>query len=51
MENAKSDIAVKKRKETMTRIKHQQGSTNSQYGTMWITNGTANRKIKKEDVI
>jgi hypothetical protein len=51
MENAKSDIAVKKRKETMTRIKHQQGSTNSQFGTMWITDGTANRKIKKEDVI
>lgn len=44
-------LQLKKRKETMTRIKHQQGSTNSQYGTMWITNGTANRKIKKEDVI
>ena len=27
------------------------GSGNTQYGTMWITNGTANRKIKKEDVI
>lgn len=24
---------------------------NSQYGTMWITDGTANQKIKKEDVI
>lgn len=24
---------------------------NSQYGTMWITNGTKNKKIKKDDVI
>ena len=24
---------------------------NSQYGTMWITNGVENRKIKKEDII
>lgn len=30
---------------------NQQGDGNSQYGTMWITDGTLNRKIKKDDVI
>jgi hypothetical protein len=27
------------------------GKTNSQFGTMWITNGTENKKIKKEEQI
>lgn len=27
------------------------GKTNSQYGTLWITNGIDNKKIKKEDPI
>jgi hypothetical protein len=27
------------------------GKTNSQFGTMWITNGTENKKIKKEERI
>lgn len=32
--------------------KHQTGSGNSQYGTMWITNGQENKKIKRDiDVI
>jgi hypothetical protein len=30
---------------------HQAGKGNSQYGTMWITDGTVSRKIKKTDVI
>ena len=29
----------------------QTGSGNSQFGTIWITNGTHNKKIKKDDVI
>ena len=32
--------AIKKKKESLKRIKHQQGEKNSQYGKMWITNGT-----------
>ena len=34
-----------------TNSKHQLGDKNSQYGTMWITNGVENRKIKKIDDI
>lgn len=30
---------------------NQRGEKNSQYGTMWITDGSSNRKIKKEDAI
>ena len=29
----------------------QSGYGNSQHGTMWITNGLENKKIKKEDII
>ena len=30
---------------------HQTGEGNSQYGTVWITDGTINKKIKKDSVI
>lgn len=34
------------------RMKEKTGSKNSQFGTMWITNGVENKKIKKEvDII
>jgi hypothetical protein len=43
----------KKRKETFEEIKHQQGEKNSQYGTMWITDGTkeGTYRIKKGEKI
>lgn len=48
---AKSPESNQKRKESFERIGHSQGDKNSQYGTMWITNGTINKKIKKTDQI
>ena len=36
-------------KATMKRNKHSQGSRNSQYGTMWITDGKENKKINKDE--
>ena len=40
-----------KRKETFERIQHQQGPLNSQYGSMWVTDGLVNKKINKDDLI
>lgn len=37
-----------KTKISMANKKAQSGSKNSQFGTMWITNGTDNKKIKKD---
>ena len=51
VEAAKSEKARQKRKETFQVNKHQQGSRNSQYGTMWVTNGETNKKIGKENSI
>jgi len=48
---ASTPEAVAKKKETFKRIKHSQGEKNSQFGTMWITNGVENKKIRREDPI
>jgi hypothetical protein len=40
VESAKSLESRKKRKETFSRNKHQQGSKNSNYGKIWIKNST-----------
>ena len=49
----KSHTEEAKRKISETHKKNNlgNGEKNSQYGTMWITNGTINRKIKKNDEI
>ena len=40
-----------KRKEKYKEIKHQQGNKNSQFGTMWVTNGKESKKINKKEII
>lgn len=45
-----SEKTILKRKETFSKSNHQKGSKNSQFGTCWITNGTENKKIKKDDL-
>ncbi len=42
--------ALEKRKDTYRKIGHQQGEKNSSYGTCWITNGTENKRIRKEEL-
>ena len=53
VEAAKKPESKIKRKQTLSMIKHQQGEKNSQYGSMWITDGTKenNRKISKDEPI
>lgn len=50
-EKSLSKESREKRKQTMKENKHQQGEKHSQYGTMWISDGTRNKKIKKEETI
>lgn len=51
IKNACSLEAREKRRASYQAIKHQQGEKNSQHGTMWITNGTVNKKIKKGSTV
>jgi hypothetical protein len=46
-----SDSSKEKRRHSFEKIQHQQGEKNSQFGTMWITNGIESKKIKKDDLI
>ena len=43
------ESAKEKRKKTFLEISHQQGTTNSQFGKMWITNGSESKSIKNTD--
>ena len=40
-----------KRLDTMRKNAHQSGTKNSQFGSIWITNGTESKKMKKTDPI
>ncbi len=49
---SKIDLITKERiKQKFKEIKHSQGENNSQFGTIWITNGADSKKINKlEDI-
>lgn len=53
IELARTPEARKKQKQKFKQIKHQQGKKNSQYGKMWITDGTkkGSYRINKGDPI
>ena len=44
-------VLRQKHKEALSNISHQQGNKNSQFGSMWITDGTTNKKISNKDTI
>lgn len=48
---ALSPDSKQKRKDSLKKIGHQQGSKNSMFGKMWITNGSHSYRINKEDPI
>lgn len=51
IERSNTPAAKEKKRETYKNIKHQQGEKNSQFGTVWINNGSINKKIKKVDEV
>jgi hypothetical protein len=50
-EHLNSPLSIEKKKATFSRIQHQAGVKNSQYGKIWVTNGTQNKKIHSTDSI
>ena len=48
---ANTPLSIEKKKDTFSKIGHQQGSNNSQYGKMWITNGCNNKSIPSQEII
>jgi hypothetical protein len=48
---ANTSLAIEKKKNTFSKIGHQQGSKNSQYGKMWITNGKESRSRPGQETI
>jgi len=53
VEAARTPEAIEKKKQTLKEIEFQQGERNSQFGTMWITDGTieGSIRIKRGDPI
>jgi hypothetical protein len=53
VEAARTPEAIEKKKKKLKEVEHQKGEKNSQYGTMWITDGTkkGSYRIKKGDPI
>jgi hypothetical protein len=53
VEKSRTTKAIEKKKKKLKEIEHQKGEKNSQYGKMWITNGTkeGTYKINKNDLI
>lgn len=49
--NIWSDEVAARRAETRKEKKFQQGSNNTQFGTMWITDGVSNKKVPKDYVV
>ncbi len=47
---SRTQDVINRKKLTYKQIGHMQGSKNSQFGSMWITNGVENKKIKKEEL-